>query len=700
MSWLSRLINAMHPKRLDRDLADEMQDHLDRRAADLRNLGLTPSEAQRRATLHFGNVTNLREQSREQRLWPGIEGAIQDVRYAWRGMLRNPTFTLTAVLSLGFAIGANTAIYAVLDAALLRPLPVPQPERLFTLSATTSGGDDDSDTFSFALYEQLRAAAGDSARLALFGAPNRVEAQASGDEAPYEQVTEQDVSPDSFEVMGVSRAALGQLTSRSEDFYPSPRAVVVLSHEYWSRRFGASASVLGQRFTVDGRTYTILGVAQKGYSGPEPGRFVDIWIPVTLMDPAIFGNPDVRLFHILGRLAQGVQRERAVDSLQATFQNHQRLRAGAIADKPSAIQKHFLEAKLLARSASNGVSGFRRDFSRPLWILLAVAACILLIACANVASLARSTARAAEMALRISLGARRTRLVRQLFTESLLIALLAGLAGWELANIAAPALVAMVSSDVNPVRLDLQTNAEVLLFCAGICGVCALLFGVLPAWQATGSSSPIDAIRHGGAGLTGRLRMGRLFVGVQIAFAFCLIAGGSGFLLSLRNLESAPTGFDPTGVTVLTMTNTTERNRQLTLLQQLQARTNALPQVKSAATAWMPLLSGGRRAQRVALPGKALSEQEETFYRVSPGYFATLRTPCSAGVISHSRITTMSPCRPSSIAHSQSDTSRWKRLPAASSCAMTAFVIGLSALRPIRFLAACVTAPNRSHTCR
>jgi predicted permease len=301
------------------------------------------------------------------------------------------------------------------------------------------------------------------------------------------------------------------------------------------------------------------------------------------------------------------------------------------AGMPAAVQKHLREANLLAHSGAAGISEFRRSFSPSLWILMGVSACILLIACANAASLllARSGARSAEMALRISLGAGRVRLLRQLLTESVLISLIASLCGWALASVAAPALVTMVSTKASPVRLDLSLSAHVLLFCVAICALAALFFGLLPAWQAT-STGPMLALRHA-SGQAGRLRMGRLFVGVQVAFAFCLVTGGAGFLYSLRNLAAVNTGFDSRGVTVLAMTNTPQRDRQLALMQQLQMRVGALANVQGAATGWMAIFSGARRAQRVVLPGEAPSEHEETFYRVSPGYFAALRTPLLGG---------------------------------------------------------------------
>ena len=207
MSWLSKLKNAVYPRRLDDELADEMRDHLERRAEELEGRGLDAREARRQAALRFGNVTGVREMSRDLRLWAGLAGTLQDARYAWRGLLHNPVFAVTAVISLSLAIGANTAIYSIVEAAMLRPLPVAQPERLITLAL----GDDE--LFSYPRYDELRAAAGDSARLALLGAADRVEAKAWDDDAPYEEVMEQYCSANTFEVLGVA-PAVGSLGAR------------------------------------------------------------------------------------------------------------------------------------------------------------------------------------------------------------------------------------------------------------------------------------------------------------------------------------------------------------------------------------------------------------------------------------------------------------------------------------------------------
>jgi predicted permease len=626
MSWLTKLKNVFNPKCLDQDLQDEMRDHLERRAAEFRGRDrLSPQEAHRQAARLFGNATLWQEESRQVRMWAGLEQTFKDAQYAWRGLAKNRSFALTAILSLGLAIGANTAIYSIIEAAFTRPLPVPQADKLFVLK--TSG---DNDTFSYSLYEDLGRAAGNDARLILFDSPNRAEAQAFDVNGPYEHVIQQFVSPDFFSVLGVPPGQ-GQMFSSKDDHYPGPRNVVVLSYDYWQRRFGADPNVIGRKFVLDGRTYSILGVASKGFSGTAPGKFVDVWLPITCTDPAIFTNPDIRLFHLMGKLAPGVSRGKLQSLLQAPFHAHQLARISEGRDMPPAMQTELREMTLSVESGANGVSAFRRIFAHPLWILLGVSICMLLIACANVASLllARATARSAEMALRVSLGAGRARLMRQLITESAMISIAAGFLGWLGARAIGPSLEAMVSTRENPIHLDLALNGDILFFCAAVCGVATLLFGVLPAWQAT-SAPPMFAMRHS-SGQAGRLRLGRLFVSVQVAFAFCMVTGGAGFLFSLRNLAAVDTGFDAKGVTVLTVSNTSQRDRQFALMRELQTRVAELPNVQGAAAAWMPVFSNARRAQRVVLPGREPSRQGETFYRVAPGYFATLRTPLLQG---------------------------------------------------------------------
>jgi len=651
MSWLSRFKNALRPRRLDEDLAAEMADHLERRVAALRAKGLGSDEALRQARARFGNVTRLHEESRGFRLWAGLEGTLQDIRYAWRGMRKSPAFAITAVLSLALAIGANTAIYSIVDAAILRPLPLPEPDRLFLLSWPDisdpgSPSGQERDTFSYPEYLQFAAVTKPVARLTFVSSPNRVEAQGPNPDAPLEKVNKAFISGEGFDVLGV-RPAVGRLFSAEEDRIPQSRAVAVLSYDYWRKRFQADPAAVGRYLKVQEKAYEIVGVARKGFFGVEPGEFVDVWLPGTLYESRALSDSGWHWFRILGRLAPGVSRDQIQARLQPSFHDFQVQRVSQFPTIPSAIKKQFLESVIRVHSAATGVSNLRKTFSRPLWIVFGVAAGVLLIACANVASLllARSTARVAEMAMRVSLGAARARLIRQMLTESLLLSLMAGGLGWLLARGIAPLLVSLLSTKDAPAQFVLAIDTRVLFFCIGVSSASAVLFGLLPAWQASGVQ-PMLCLRSS-IGQARRPKLGKVFVSVQVACAFCLVLVGAAFLFSLGNLLRVDPGFDARNVAVLEITTETaprsgdpvewnathpgEQERLRNLMFQFQGRVASQPGVQSAAFAWWPIFEGGGWSEQVIIPGQAPSEREEILYRVSPGYFAALRTPLLAG---------------------------------------------------------------------
>ncbi|WP_321474261.1 ABC transporter permease [uncultured Paludibaculum sp.] len=638
MSWLSRLKNAIRPAPLEAELEDEFREHVEQRAKRLAATGLTAEEARRQAALRFGNSTLIRERSRDIRLWMGLETALQDLRYGWRALRRNPVFAVTAVLSLSLAIGANTAIYSVVDAAILRKLPVPEPDRLIYLATSPvqqpgAEPEDERTSFNYPLFTRFREAAGDSARLVVAGYPDLVEVRDSSPGAPIEKVTRTYVSGEFFQAFAVT-PALGRLFTADDDKVPGGHPVVVVSYDYWQRHYHGDPGVTGRTLLHSKTLYTIIGVAREGFFGNEPSRFVDIWMPAMMYQKEAFTNEGWHWMRVAGRLGPGATREQVAARLQPVLTRFNESRAKRFTTMPAVIRKQFLEMRIFVQPSARGISGFRKTFERPLWIVLGVAAAILLIACANVASLllARAAARAAEMAMRISLGAARLRLVRQLLTESLMLACLAGALGWLIARLAAPAVVAMLATRGDPYRFALEMDSRVLLFCALISAVATLLFGMLPAWQASGTQ-PMQVLR-GVATHGSRLRLGRLFVGIQVAFAFCLVMAGACFLFSLKNLRAVDAGFDPHHLALFSVSNELgdkEHSRQLDLMTQLRDRVAALPGIQGAAVAPWAVLEGSTWTDQVFIPGKSPSDREEIFYPVSPGYFNTMRMRLLAG---------------------------------------------------------------------
>ncbi|QOY86736.1 ABC transporter permease [Paludibaculum fermentans] len=638
MSWLTRFRNALRPEPLETELEDEFQEHLEQRAKRLETKGLSPEEARREAALRFGNSTLIRERSRDIRLWLGLETGLQDLRYGWRALRRNPVFAITAILSLSLAIGANTAIYSVVDAAILRKLPVPDPDSLIYLATPPiqqpgSETSDENTSFNYPVFNSFREAAGDSARLAGVGFPGRAEISDSAPGAPIEKVTRAYVSGEFFQVFGVT-PALGRLFTAAEDKVPGGHPVMVLSYDFWQRRFHGDPGVINRTLLHDKTLYTIVGVAREGFFGNEPSRFVDIWVPTMMYQKEAFTNDRWQWMRITGRLGPGTTREQLAARFQPVLSQSNENRLKRMTTVPDVVRKQILEMKIFVQSGARGVSTFRRTFARPLWVVLCVAAAILLIACANVASLllARASARAAEMAMRISLGAARLRLVRQLLTESLMLAGLAGVAGWLIARLAAPAVVAMLATPGDPYRFALEMDSRVLLFCALISALATLLFGMLPAWQASGTQ-PMQVLR-GAASHGGRLRLGRLFVSVQVAFAFCLVMAGACFLFSLRNLRAVDAGFDPHQLALFSISNEVpaqEKAPKSNLMIQMRDRMAALSGVQAAAVAPWVVLEGSTWTDQIFLPGKSPSDREEIFYPVSSGYINTMRMRMLAG---------------------------------------------------------------------
>ena len=603
MSFWSKLVNVVRPGRLDDEIAEELADHVARRTAALRASGVPAGEAERQAAAAFGNTASIRDRGRDIRTWRLLDDLVRDVRHSLRELRRNPAFAATAIVSLGLTIGAVTALAAIVDAALLRPLPVARPDRLFALAATETTGRDAAaqrTTFSVPAYREFRDALDGMASLALVSPPGRAEIQATSDpSSPTELGIVQFVSDNAFEVLRVPPAA--GLTTIA----PGNPSVAVLSWEAWTRRFGSDPAIVNRVIRIDGRPVQVIGVAARGFFGVEPGRFVDVWRPITAFDPGALTNRTFHWASLVGRLGD----EATVDTVRA------RLHTAYAADVTMRTDAGGSGGELHVIPSATGIGRARRVLIRPLAILLTIGVLAAFIASANVASLllARAAARATEMAVRTSLGAGRGRLLRQLATEHLVLAAISGGAGWVIASLTLPALAAQLSADREPIRLAAAMDARVLIACAAVTGICALVLGLLPVYAT--ASNPGMAILRDASAVVPRTRFSRVLVALQVAFAFCLVDTGLAFSFSLRLLVAVDKGFDADGVTVMSLG--ADRMLPLALVQQLQTRIAAQPGVESAAVAWWALFDGNRRMDRIVVPGRPADEREEIFYRVA-----------------------------------------------------------------------------------
>jgi putative ABC transport system permease protein len=631
MSWLSRLANVFRSGRLDRDLNDELQFHIDARTQDLIATGMAPAEARREAQRHFGNRLLLRESSRDTKLLPWLESIFQDVRFDLRMLLKNRVVTAAAILSLSLAIGASTAAFSLIDALLLRMLPVRDPQQLVALTYPDPYGHAIEGThFNYPLYQRLRQVSGNQAELfGIFygGALNPVVFDDSGNQE--EKVRAEWISGNGFNVLGV-QPTLGRLIAANDDGRAGHR-VVVLSYTFWIRRFGGSPAVLGRWLAMNDAQFQIVGVAARNFIGVEPGYSVDLWAPIET--PADPNSLQGQSFRIWARLKPDAPPEQIRQALQATFTNfrkerlHELMRPGL----PQDLLTNFVNAPLFLRSASRGGPTLVRfDFERPLLILAVVAGLVLLIACSNVASLliARAAAREREMAMRISIGAGRMRLVQQLLIESGLLAGVACVLGLGLASLTAPLIVNLLSPSDFPAYLDLHVDWKMLAFVALIGIATTLLFGLAPALRASGVS-PHEVLKAGGGKQSGRIGLLRPLLAAQVGFSFVVLFVGGLLLVSFQKLTNVDLGFSKTGVVLINIqARKLEPEKARAAELQLLDHVRQLPNVQAASLSAQGLI-GGNFAWVMTPPIRFAGHEQDTvrprYLAVSPGFFETMQ---------------------------------------------------------------------------
>ena len=504
--WFGRLLGTLRLRRGDADLEAELRAHTEL-AADAD--GRSPRVA----------VTQAMDAMRDRRGLPWLHALSADVVFGWRQLNAHRVVSLAAVLSLGLAMGATTAAFRLVDAVLLRPLPVDHPERL--VFATTSFVDaqgrlDYYDSFDYPTYRRYVDLVGARADLLVVGSANLVEAVLPGAIEP-ERVSRQYYSGNVFGVFGL-QPALGRLLGPSDDRTPGGHPVAVLAHDFWRRRFGGDPGALGRTIRIGQVAYQVIGVAPPGFVGTEPGRSADLFLPA-VMNVEALDAPGWSWYRLWIRPRPGVTAAAIEEVLQADFA---RLRQDDLKHAPADTPRSRIEARLRERiallPAQAGASALQKTFRRPLIVLAALVAAVLLIACVNVANLlnGQAVARRRELALRVSIGAGRWRLIRLMLVESALLALLASLIGALVGWRAAPFVVSMLAGPQDPVRLAMGLDWRLVSFGVALTLVVTMLFGLLPALRAS-ATAPNDVLKSGGRAASHRA-LTRGLIGVQTAF--------------------------------------------------------------------------------------------------------------------------------------------------------------------------------------
>ena len=638
MSWLARMVNVFRPSGVDSALDDEMNFHIESRIAELVAGGMTRDRAEAMARRQFGNRLRLREESRDVKLLPWLDSLVRDARLGARMLRKNGLVTTAAIVSLALALGACMAAFSLVDALILRPLPVHQPERLIYLTFPSTNPDrPDDDVFSDPAFVRLREAGRGRVDLFAIGYPTK--SRVTFDEASgnRETVRAQYVSGDAFERLGVA-PAVGRLLTMQDDQHNGAHPVAVLGHAFWMQRFGGDQGILGRWVVVHGpkedRQFQIIGVTEPGFNGVEPGYSTDVWLPYAMQDPYAFGNSGYRTLRVFGRLKDNVTLEQVHGVLQAAFTNFRREDAANNfgPNTPPDRVDHFINAPLYLRSAATGPSALRARFQRSLWILTGIAALMLLIAGSNVANLflARIAARVDEMSLRLSLGAGRNRLIQQILIESAIVAAAACLVGVMFAMFAAPAVVTMLRSVDDPVLLDLRADWRFIAFISAMTLVSSALLGLAPALRAA-SVAPITALKAAGGRASVRARAMHPFVVIQVAFSLVVVFIGGLLVQSFVRLTSVNPGFAASDVLLVSLEGVQrmEWNQQRAALLQVLDHLREVPGVAAVSAAEDTVLN--RVRYNIAVPGTTRETIEATMAAVAPGFFETMRIPLLAG---------------------------------------------------------------------
>ncbi|MFI5227414.1 MAG: ADOP family duplicated permease, partial [Gemmatimonadales bacterium] len=630
---------------VERELDDELRFHLEREAEKHQRQGLSRDAARRRAAIDFGGLEPTKDASRDARGTARLESLARDLRYAVRSLRSRPAFTLTVVATLALGIGANTAIFTLVDALLLRALPVSHPEQLVIVSDPSQVNNNNVGApitafVSFLLYKDVRARNTVFTDMYASGWSGPIDVQmGSGAAATVEQPHARFVTGNFFSVLGVPAYA-GRTFTGADDETPGQDPVAVITYDYWQRRFSGSSAAIGSVMRVNDVAVTIVGVTPPRFSGDIIGQPLDFWLPM-MMDPAI--QPSMNLLNnrawswlmMMGRLKPGVTLEQARQEVSA-------VEASSIRETLSGRALSQFEDGLAANpievvSGARGFSERRAEYGNALWVLMAAVGLVILVVCANVSSLmlARIVARRREMTVRMTLGAGRGRLIQQLLVEGVLLAIVSSVLGLFAATWGSRVLLTTVrgsSAVAGPVAIDTTLDARVLAFTAAMTLACVLLFGLLPAFRAT-RVDLATSLRSQGRNLMGsarvgggRIPFGRALVVAQMALSMLLLVGGGLLVRSMQQLLHGDIGTDRdhvVAVRVRTFRTQYVGARLGQLRRDLADRVGRVPGVDAVAFADRGLFSGGASGGRVDVSGfvpQADSERVVSVDRVGPNY--------------------------------------------------------------------------------
>ena len=629
-----------HRKRSAEDFAEEIKSHLEMEADDLRDQGVNAEEAEWQAKRVFGNVRAAQERFYMHGRWQGLDRIVRDLRFGLRSLRQSPGFAITAILTVALGVGANTAVFSVMNAVLLRSLPINDPSRVVYVRPSDqpqgTGTIDSRETVSYAVYDALRqqkrAMTPLMAYVPLASGKVAVRYSSVPEEAKGEMVSGQ-----YFSGLGVGMAT-GHGFSEADETNRAPLAV--LSYNYWTRRFGRDTAVIGKTLYVNTVPMTIVGVAAQGFEGTETGQSADFWIPLqNRPELNAYGNPpeDGKLYianptwwcmRLVGRLAPGVSRAQAQAQLQPVFQSASRTGLG----NPKQGEKPLLLSLLDAKS----FPGYDEFYGKPLRVLMMMVGLVLLIALSNVAMLlmARNTARQREFAVRMALGATRGILLRQLLIESALLVTAGGALAWVFAVFASRALGAWAR-----IETSLAPDSTVLLFALGLLILAALVFGLAPlrialSAGAANTMKTSQATAHADAG---RSRTGRLVVVIQMMLCVVLLVGAGLLVRTLRSLEQTPLGMDVDGLVIFGVKPNTQALADTNAFyRELMTKLRTLPGVENVTVSEERLGSGWSDNFAMKVDGRLpdVASGESLTVRsnvVGPDFFKTLGVPVLMG---------------------------------------------------------------------